>query len=162
MRAERKLSLILAVCGSLVPMHHASGEVTCHKINTKGAGQIDFVTNSSDGRFIGGGLLRGTTHGAFAFTSFDPTTGIGTYAGTFTITTKHGTLILQVFDGIFNEGTGVFSNDSKAIAGTGRFQNATGGLFFDGIVAPDGSYTDEISGEVCLDLAPGDDLLGPE
>jgi hypothetical protein len=161
MKIARRLPLILVVC-SVVSVDQAWAKVTCHNINTKGDGQIDFVANSSNGRFIGGGLLHGTTHGEFAFTSFDSTTGVGTYDGTFTITTNHGVLILHVFDGVFDQGTGAFRNDSRAMLGTGRFHDFSGGLFFEGVVAPDGNYTDKITGEVCFDLAADNDLLRPE
>jgi hypothetical protein len=144
--------LLAVIATALVMSAPAWAGVTCHKINAKGDGQINFATNSSDGVIKGGGLLHGTTHGEFAFTGFDPDTGIGTFEGTFTITTKHGTLTLFVFDGVFDMTTGEFTNDSVVIDGRGRFDDATGGLFFEGVVFPDGSYIDDITGEICLDL----------
>ena len=138
--------LPVLVVGALLFTHPARADQTCHRINTKGQGQVHFDTNSSDGEIVGGGLLHGTTHGDFRFT------GPGTYEGTFTITTMQGTLILHLFNGVFDTGTGQFSNDSVVIDGTGRFEDATGGLFFEGVVAPDGSYTDRITGQICVDL----------
>lgn len=137
--------LVALFVGALLITNLARAEQTCHAINAKGKGQIHFDTDSSDGQIIGGGLLHGTTHGEFTFT------GPGTYEGTFTITTKQGTLILHLFAGVFDTGTGKFSNQSVVIAGTGRFENAAGGLFFEGVVDPDGSYTDRITGEIRLD-----------
>jgi hypothetical protein len=139
--------LLLAVIATTLVMYGPAWAVeTCHKINAKGKGQINFATNSSDGVIKGGGLLEGTTHGEFTFT------GVGTYEGTFAIATRHGTLTLFLFDGVFDTTTGEFSNDSVVVGGTGRFDDATGGLFFEGVVFPDGSYTDDITGEICLDL----------
>ena len=152
MKSLSRLLWVLVLVGvSLVPVNPAFAGVTCHQINAKGEGQVNFDTNSSVGQIIGGGLLHGTTEGFFTFTSFDPDTGVGTYEGTFRITTKHGTLTLHMFDGIFNTQTGVFSNDSTAVAGTGKLEGPTGGLFFEGVVAPDGHFTDTIRGEICLD-----------
>jgi hypothetical protein len=138
--------LLVVLVGGLLITNSAQAEQTCHQINAKGKGQVHFDTNTSDGQIIGGGLLHGTTHGEFTFT------GVDTFEGTFTITTNHGTLILHTFDGVFDAGTGAFSNNSVVIAGTGRFEDATGGLFFEGAVASDGSYTDQITGQICLDL----------
>jgi hypothetical protein len=140
--------LLLAIVATAFVMSVPAWAVeTCHKINAKGQGEINFATSSSDGVFKGGGLVHGTTHGEFEFT------GPNTYEGTFTITTRHGTLTLHLFNGVFDATTGVFSNDSVVIDGTGRFEGATGGLFFEeGVVYPDGSYTDHITGQICLDL----------
>jgi hypothetical protein len=40
------------------------------------------------------------------------------------------------------------SNDSGV---TGRFEGATGGLFFEGGVEPDGSFAERLTGTICLD-----------
>jgi hypothetical protein len=142
-RQVRPLWLAVIVT-TLLSSAPAGAVVTCHRINARGEGQINFESNSSDGVFKGAGQLNGTTHGDFEFT------GINTYEGVFTVTARHGTLTLFLFDGIFDATTGEFSNDSVVIAGTGRFEDATGGIFFEGVVFPDGSYTDDITGEICL------------
>jgi hypothetical protein len=144
-RLSKLLLVLVLIGGSLAPLRLAQANDDCQKINAKGKGQINFTTNSSIGQILGGGRLHGTTEGLFTFT------GVDTYEGTFRITTKHGTLTLHMFEGRFNTQTGLFSNDSRVVAGTGKWEDATGGLFFEGSVAPDGRYTDTIRGEVCLD-----------
>jgi hypothetical protein len=113
-------------------------------------GTADFGTNTVEGRVIGGGILHGTAQGSFTFTSVDPQTGTATYEGTYLITTRHGTLSLDLFDGVIDLVTLTGSNNSVVTAGTGRFAGATGGLFFEGGVEADGTFTDCLSGTICL------------
>ena len=133
---------------------HAGAQVeTCHKINALGIGSLTGPT-TTESQIIGGGIIHGTTTAELVFTGFDPNTGIATFEGTLELTTRHGTLDLFIFNGVFNLVTGEFSSDSAVTGGTGRFEGATGGLFFHGFVLADGVtfIDDEISGEICLTL----------
>jgi hypothetical protein len=129
---------------------------TCHAINATGSGQITSQTATGAttiSQISDGGLLQGTTSAELAFTSIDFTTFIATFEGPLVLTTKHGTLDLFTFNGIYNLATGEFSSDSIVTGGTGRFDDANGGLYFHGFVYPDGSFfDDEISGRICLTL----------
>jgi hypothetical protein len=58
---------------------------------------------------------------------------------------------LREFDGLFDTQTGAFRSNCVATHGTGIFEGATGGLFFEGVGAPDGSYIDKIDGDIELD-----------
>ncbi len=116
----------------------------CHKINARVEGTVDFGTGTVEGQIVGGGILHGIATGSFTFTS--PTT----FEGSYLITTKHGTLSLQLFNGVIDPVTLTGTNDSVVTGGTGRFTGATGGLFFEGGVEPDGAFTDHLSGKVCL------------
>jgi hypothetical protein len=148
------LVLLVAVVGTLAMVHPVQAVETCHKINAKGKGQITSQTTigaTTISQIIGGGLLHGTTEAELAFTSVDQATGVATFEGPFVLTTRHGTLTLFVFNGVFNLVTGEFSSDSIVQEGTGRFTGASGGLFLHGFTAPDGSFIDdEISGTICL------------
>jgi hypothetical protein len=66
------------------------------------------------------------------------------------ITTKHGTLSFALFDGVIDLVTLSGTNDSVVAGGTGRFANATGGLFFEGLVEADGTFTDYLTGTICI------------
>jgi hypothetical protein len=75
------------------------------------------------------------------------------YEGAPVLTTEHGTLTLDIFDGLYDPVTGEFRNDSAVTSGTGRFAEATGELYFHGFVFPDGTFIDDaVVGEVCVDL----------
>src|SRR5262249_14214468 len=133
----------------------AFGETVCIPINAQGEGAItsqSLTEVDTESQISGGGIIHGTTTAQLFPTSFDPTTGIETFVGTLVLTTRQGTLTLSILNGVFDTTTGEFSNDSMVVDGTGRFAGATGGLFFHGFVAADGTFTDdEISGEVCVE-----------
>ena len=156
----RKLrTTLLALAGLTVAVVFAGpawGETVCIPINAKGEGRITSQTlteTDTESRIKGGGIIHGTTTAQLFPTGFDPATGIETFEGTLVLTTKHGTLTLFVFNGVFDTLTGEFSNDSQVVDGTGRFAGASGGLFFHGFVAADGTFTDdEISGEICVQV----------
>ena len=151
MRRIRAFFLIAVVLVSgLVASGAAQADQGCHKINTRVEGTVDFATSTVEGQVVGGGILEGTTEGSFVFTSIDPQTGTATYEGSYLITTKHGTLSLDLFDGFIDLATLTGSNNSVVTGGTGRFAGATGGLVFEGGVEADGTSTDYLSGTICL------------
>lgn len=143
----------LLACAALASS--AFGDPGCIKINAKGAGSITAQTlteTDTESQIIGGGIIHGTTTAQLFATGFNPDAGEETFVGTLVLTTMQGTLILYLVDGVFDTITGEFSNDSVVIDGTGRFAGATGGLYFHGFVAADGTFIDdEISGQLCLD-----------
>ena len=143
-------TMVAVVAMGLFGAGPAQAEQGCHKINTRVVGTADFGTNTVVGEIVGGGLLHGTAEGSFTFTSIDPNTGIATYEGSYLITTKHGTLSLTLFDGVINLATLTGTNDSVVTSGTGRFAGAEGGLFFEGGVEADGTFTDYLTGTICL------------
>jgi hypothetical protein len=144
--------ILLVAAAVLVNASHAQAEVTCHKINAKGEGAFTGPT-TTESQLIGGGILHGTTIAELVITGVDPATGDLIFEGTLLLTTKHGTLTLAIFGGLFNPVTGEFRNDSEVAGGTARFEGATGELFFHGFVAADGTFTDDaIVGEICVDL----------
>jgi hypothetical protein len=127
----------------------------CHKINAKAKGQTLSKTDNKAitvENIIGGGLLNGTTNAEFIFTAPpDPITGEIPFIGTWVLTTKHGVITFNVTNGVFDSNTGEFSEDLTAVAGTGRFSNATGSLYISGLINLNtGSFTEDISGEICL------------
>jgi hypothetical protein len=137
---------------SLAAASPARAEVTCHQINAKGEGAFTGPT-TTESQIIGGGILHGTKTAELFITGTDPTTEALIYEGTLVLTTDHGTLTLDIFDGLYDPVTGEFSNDSAVTSGTDRFAGAAGGLDFHGFVFPDGTFIDDaIVGEVCVDL----------
>jgi hypothetical protein len=142
------VGLVLAYSLMQVPVARG-GE--CHNIDARDVGQ---VTSQSEfgavtvSRLKGAGILEGTTAAELDYTGFNE--GVLSFMGTIVITTNHGTLTLDIFDGQFDLVTGEVSYSSIVADGTGRFLNATGGLFFQGI-AVGNSFTDEITGVICLE-----------
>ena len=149
-RHGRLFGALVVLVGGMAAAGPADAQVACVRVNTRVEGTADFTTNTVQGAFVGGGVLHGTAEGSFAFTSTDPVTGTATYVGTYLITTKHGTLSLDLFGGVIDLATLTGSNDSVVTGGTGRFEGATGGLVFEGGVQPDGTFADDLTGTVCL------------
>lgn len=125
----------------------------CHKINAKGKGFATSFTPTGAttvADIIGGGIINGSTTAVFTNTEFDMSTGDQSFVGTLEVITKHGTLSFDVV-GELNVNTGAFTSDAIATDGSGRFNGATGNLFLDGQFNPaNGSFTEDISGEICL------------
>ena len=108
------------------------------------------ITTSS--QIIGGGILHGTTTAMLTITG-PPVSNVAPFDGTLVLTTNQGTLTLEILNGMFNVATGEFSNQSVVTTGTGRFDGASGGLFFHGFTFPDGTFIDdEVSGTICVQV----------
>ena len=136
---------------SLMVVSPAHAAVSCHKINAKGAGQ-DLGGGMTQAQIIDGGLLHGTTQARFAITGGSPP--VLSIAGTVTFTTNRGTLTVTV-TGTFNVATGNFIASGPVTAATGQLTGTTGTLVFDGIEdLTTGTFVEEVSGLVCVDLAP--------
>ena len=144
----------------LVQAGPATAVVSCHQINTTGAGQ-GAAPQAGDppglirtvAQIRGGGLLQGTTEAAFQVTGPTPT-GIA-FAGAITFTTNRGTLSVNLH-GTLDLTTGGFQASGDVSGGTGKLDGATGTLTLAGVqnlLDPAGSFTETVSGEVCVDLA---------
>ena len=150
MRVLAKL-LTVVIVGSVLGAARVQADEDCIPIHAKAKGKFTGPTTSVS-QITGGGILNGTTAASLAITGvISP--GVVSYEGTLVLTTKHGTLTLDLLDGVFNVETGEFSNSSVVVAGTGRFEDATGFLLFRGHVLADGvSFVDDsIRGIICLD-----------
>jgi len=129
----------------------ASASVSCHKINAKGFGQ-DLGGGMTTARIVGGGLLHGTTAATFVITGFSGT--VASFHGTIVFTVNRATLTAELA-GTFDVATGAFAATSSSIAGTGKLAGATGSLALEGVEdLTDGSFTETVRGEICVDLAP--------
>jgi hypothetical protein len=72
--------------------------------------------------------------------------------GTFVIETGQGTLTLRdvgVFDSNLSV-DGEFTSRGRVIGGTGRWEGASGVVFFYGDTEPDETFTAEANGTVCV------------
>lgn len=136
---------------SLVLALPADASTSCHKIWAKGVGQ-DLGGGETQARISGGGLLHGTTEGAFAITGFSGT--VANIAGTVKFTTNRATLTVAV-QGTFDVVSGAFSASGPVTASTGKLAGATGLLTLAGVEdLSDGSFVETVVGDVCVDLAP--------
>lgn len=112
---------------------------------------------TTEGTLRGAGPLNGST--ALTIEEVAASAGLSgvpadtlSYTGTFEITTNRGTLTLRdvgVFDSDLST-DGEFASRGRVIAGTGRWEGATGVLFFFGDAGPDGAFTAEANGTVCV------------
>ena len=109
------------------------------------------------GTLRGAGPFNGST--ALAIEAFAASAGLPgvpaetlSYAGTFEITTNRGDLTLRDV-GVFDSDIptdGEFASRGRVTDGTGRWEGATGVLFFWGDTEPDGTFTAEANGTVCI------------
>lgn len=152
MRIQRKVvDLVLVVVAAVVMAGQAHAGVSCHKINAKGVGQ-DLGGGNTEARIIGGGLLNGTTQATFAITGGAPPVFL--IEGTVTFTTKRATLTV-VAAGTFNVATGAFAATGPVTGATGKLAGATGTLTFEGVQdLATGEFVEDVSGLVCVNLAP--------
>ena len=158
MRRDGVLALMLPLL-MLVGAGPATAGVSCHQINANGAGRgaapqagdpPGLIRTSAQIR--GGGLLQGTTEAAFQVTGVTPT-GIA-FAGDITFTTNRATLTVDL-EGTLDLATGEFSASGDVRGATGKLDGATGTLTLAGVqnlLDPAGSFTETVSGEVCVDL----------
>lgn len=152
MKALCKLLVVLTlgVVAGVAPAQ-ASASVSCHKINAKGIGQ-DLGGGMTTARIVGGGLLHGTTAATFVITGLSGT--VASFHGTIVFTVNKATLTAAL-TGTFDVATGAFAATSSSITGTGKLAGATGSLTLRGVEdLTDGSFTETVRGEICVDLAP--------
>ena len=151
-RLQSGLRLTVLVTLSIMMMASQSHAAeSCHNINAKGVGQ-DLGGGTTQAQIIGGGLLHGTTEGNFTITGVSGT--VASFEGTVEFTTGHGTLTVTVV-GSLDVATGRFSASGTVSDATGKLTGATGELSFEGIEnLSDGSFVEDVTGEICVDLAP--------
>jgi hypothetical protein len=129
----------------------ARGAVSCHNVNAKGVGQ-DHGGGQTTAQIIGGGLLQGTTQASLTITGLSGT--VASFEGTIVFTLNNATLTAQV-SGTLDVATGEFNATTSSVSGTGKLAGATGSLSFNGVEdLLTGSFTENITGEVCADLSP--------
>ena len=139
----------LAVAGAAPARAH--GAVSCHRINAKAVGQ-ESGGGQVTAQVTGGGLLHGTYEASFTITGFSGT--LASFQGPIVFTVAGGTLTAQV-TGTLDVTNGQFQATSTSITGTERLAAATGNLTFSGVQnLVTGSFTETITGEICVDLSP--------
>lgn len=155
----RVVVLFLAVAGgsSMLLSNPAEVEVECQEIKAIQTVTADLSTFTTTGSIRGN--LKGTTQFTGDSTSLTPVLGTFSlplnptlsYTGALVITTRKGTLTTRSVGAFENVPFGVGTQFDRVIAGTGRFQGATGVLYF--TFKADGNlsgFTSSVSGELCL------------
>lgn len=143
-------ALIASLAGVFAAGPAAAAE-SCHKINAKGTGQATGPTTTV-AQIMGGGLLQGTTAASFDTVVPIPT-GVA-FTGPIVFTTNRATLTVQLA-GTVDVPSGVFHATGPVVGATGKLAGASGNLVFDGVQnLVDGSFTETVAGEICVDLAP--------
>jgi len=145
------LPLVIAFAMAAVAPAVALGSTACHSIDATGVGQ-DLGEGRTVAQISDGGLLQGTTAASFQITGLSGT--VASFAGTITFTTNRGTLTATVA-GTLDLATGAFSATSSSLSGTGKLAGASGSLVFNGVEnLATGTFTEVITGSICVDLAP--------
>lgn len=153
MKRFATLFVVVLLATSLVALPAYAGE-SCYKINASAVGEA--VSGPTDnpvvtvGQTRDGGLLQGTTDGSFLVTSFANPPALP-FAGPLTFTTNRGTVTFTVI-GVVDVSTGEYWNDGAVTGSTGKLAGATGDIAVVGVQAPDGSFTQTMTGEICVDL----------
>ena len=144
--------VLLAVAGAAPAAH---GAVSCHRINAKGTGVGQDLGGGQvqvTAQVIGGGLLHGTYQSSFQIVGFS--FPLASFEGPSVFTVQGGTLTAQV-PGTLDVTNGRFQATSTSVTGTGRLTDATGSITFSGVQdLVTGSFTETITGEICVDLSP--------
>lgn len=152
---------LLALVFSSAP---ANAAVTCHNVNAKGTGGFappepgdpaDLLRTFV--RIQGGGLLQGVTRSELHNTFLPPTTIM--LAGDITFTANRATLTVTI-SGTFDVVTGEFVVAGPVTASSGKLAGAVGDLTLRGVQQdvedPTGAFTETVTGEICVDLGPGE------
>jgi hypothetical protein len=148
--ARTLVALCLLLAGAVTPADASAG-VSCHTINAKGVGQ-DLGGGRTEAQIVGGGLLHGTTQAAFTITGLNGT--VASFVGAIVFTVNNATLTANVA-GTLDVASGVFAATTSGVTGTGKLVGATGSLAFNGVEdLTDGSFTEDVNGEICVDLSP--------
>ena len=152
MNALSRLLLLLAVLSlAVVAPTAVDAAVSCHRIDASGVGQ-DQGGGNTVAQISDGGLLQGTTAAAFTIIGLSGT--LASFVGTITFTSNRATLAAEVA-GTLDLATGAFNATTSSLSGTGKLEGATGGLVFAGVEnLLTGTFTEVVTGQVCVDLAP--------
>jgi hypothetical protein len=143
--------LTLAVAVAAAAPDRGSAAISCHNINAKGVGQ-DLGGGATTASVMGGGLLEGATAASFVITGISGT--VASFEGTIVFTVNNATLTAAL-TGAIDVASGAFSATTTSITGTGKLDGATGSLLLSGIEnLATGSFREDITGEICVDLAP--------
>jgi hypothetical protein len=149
--ALRNLLPRLLIVLALIVVSPVQAATSCHNINAKGVGQ-DLGGGVTRADIKGGGLLQGTTVGNFAITGIAGT--VATIEGIVTFTTNQASLSVTVA-GTLDVATGEFDAAGSVTNATGKLAGATGDLVFAGVEnLSDGSFVEDVTGSICIDLAP--------
>jgi hypothetical protein len=142
----------------------AEAEVECEEIEATLTSTADLSTFTTAGTIRGD--LRGTTSFTGDASSLTPISGPSSpplnstfsYTGDLIITTRKGTLTTRSI-GVFElVPFGVGTQFDRVISGTGKFQGATGLLYFNFTANSDLSgFTSSVAGELCLEPSADDD-----
>jgi hypothetical protein len=152
------LFVVAVLATALVALPANAGE-SCHKINASAVGiSLTGPTENpvvTEAQTQGGGLLQGTISGVSLVTEFGGFPDLP-FTGPLTFTTNRGTVTFTatgvVSIGSEPDGSNAFWSDGTVTGSTGKLAGATGNIAVVGIQAPDGSFAQTLTGELCVDL----------
>jgi hypothetical protein len=148
---------------SVAPPNSAAAGVKCKEIKATQAVIADLSTFTTTGAIRGD--LKGTTQFTGDATSLAPISGLAlpplnptfSYTGDLVITTQKGTLTTRSVGMFEFVPFGAGAQFDRVIGGTGKFQGATGLLYFTFRANGDLSgFTSSVTGELCLEEANND------
>ena len=156
-RRRTTFAVLILTFGTLLIGQSASGQSnsSCKRAAGEWLDSLN-AAGATSGTITNAGILNGTTQTvyslAFVFT-IDP--NVVSYVAETIITTNHGQLVTKnVYIYNFVTGRGTAMATISPGASTGRFEGATGVLYFNTTetlgVFPDQSYASTITGAVCF------------
>lgn len=158
-RVLRTAAVAVAVTlGGVVLPAAAHAGTGCRPVDAVGVGQASADGATTTATIREGGLLTGTTAGAFHPTGVAGS--VVSIAGTVVFTPEPGrsgpagaSLRTEV-TGTFDVATGRFRAVTGAVTGTGRLAGASASLTLAGVQDPTGHFTETVRGTLCVDRTP--------
>ena len=139
----------LALCVVPATAEASPTRTVCVPFHATGAGQ-DRGGGQTDGTLSIGRHQIGTTTASF---DLDLGTGsVATFTGPLVFVPDRvpGSSIVAQLDGTFDTTTGSFAAQSSALTGSGALRRVSGTLRVDGVEGSDGSFTETLSGRLCV------------
>jgi hypothetical protein len=131
--------MTLGMLGATAPA--SAADAKCHSIHAQGEGESTSPLTTT-ARITGGGILNGSTAAVFT-----PTTA--GFTGPITFHTNSKEIVVVTIDGTLTGAA--FHAQGAVTSGTGKFQNSTGSLIFDGVIVNSaGDFTETVTGNICL------------
>lgn len=149
---------VAAALVGLVGPATAEAGTGCRPVDAVGVGQASPDGATTAATIRGGGLLTGTTAGAFHATGVAGS--VVSVAGTVVFTPRPGPdgpaaagLTAQV-TGTFDVASGAFRVVTGPVSGTGRLAGADASLTLAGVQDDTGHFTETVRGTLCVDRTP--------
>jgi hypothetical protein len=162
------VALATALSATVTAGREVQAETRCRPIHARITTQFTTENCTSPvGLCTAGHIEGGPFDGATTFETLAaaPSAGMPTaepaanlsYSGIFTMTSRKGNFVASDL-GVLDVSRAVFTEMSRAESGTGRFSNASGVLYINGVLLNDATeFQGTVTGDLCTDRDHDDD-----